>query len=348
MKYLINWFRNKKKNKYTSIETAFITVETALVLPVFLFAVFVFLSFFKIIEIEEVFHEAACFVANELSLYGFSQLELIAEPEQKYNEKESKDYNKEINKEEISKEEINKEEFNNKKELNNKEEFNNKEELIEELFSRFPTKEELISDVVEAEIIKQWVLSELSIKEVWKGWIVGGIHGISFLGSKILKEDQVIINIKYMIQFSVFGSILPPIPVKQSIVIKSFTGYMPKLNNNNINKEEQTEEIVYITENGSVYHINRDCSYIKLVIQNISIHDILEKRNENGGKYYPCKQCKPDKQEKGIVYITNYGTNYHSTLSCSALKRTVIEIKLSEIKDRRLCSKCKKSKKEET
>ena len=42
----------------------------------------------------------------------------------------------------------------------------------------------------------------------------------------------------------------------------------------------------------------------------------------------------------GKVYVTDYGTCYHSDLACSGLKRTIYLILLEETGGKRACGKC--------
>jgi hypothetical protein len=102
---------------------------------------------------------------------------------------------------------------------------------------------------------------------------------------------------------------------------------------------EQTD-YVYVTERGTVYHLDRKCNYLDLSIQTVNLANIASLRNKNGNIYYECSDCAARKTTSGIVYITNYGTCYHAKLSCSGLKRTISMIPLSEVGSRRPCSKC--------
>ncbi|MCQ2507536.1 MAG: pilus assembly protein, partial [Dorea sp.] len=43
-----------------------------------------------------------------------------------------------------------------------------------------------------------------------------------------------------------------------------------------------------------------------------------------------------------LVYVTDYGDRYHSSLSCSGLKRTVYSVPKSEAIGKGACSKCAK------
>lgn len=107
------------------------------------------------------------------------------------------------------------------------------------------------------------------------------------------------------------------------------------------NDDTNEDPKVYITQTGKVYHNSKDCTYLKLSIQSVSKDQVSQLRNTNGGKYYACSDCKNFGE---TVYITDYGTTYHSSLNCHALKRTIYEIKESQAieKGYRACSRCAK------
>ena len=101
------------------------------------------------------------------------------------------------------------------------------------------------------------------------------------------------------------------------------------------------EEIfVYITPEGTVYHKNRDCSYLKLSIRSIRAENLEEARNSSGSRYNPCGTCAERGSPAGTVYVTDYGDRYHNSRSCSGLKRTVMMAPLREVHGKRACSKC--------
>ena len=87
---------------------------------------------------------------------------------------------------------------------------------------------------------------------------------------------------------------------------------------------EEQEEYVYITENGTVYHRERNCTHLTLSIELAGKDEVGQLRNESGGKYYPSEKCGGD--GSSFVYVTGEGTRYHNTITCSGLKRTVISI----------------------
>lgn len=122
----------------------------------------------------------------------------------------------------------------------------------------------------------------------------------------------------------------------QGVWIHSFTGYDHGLNNVS---GDSGETYVYITEDSEVYHRNRDCSHIHLHVQTVSNKDLKKLRNQYGDRYKACSHCHA-KQSDGTLYITPEGDCYHNSLDCSGLKRTVYAIPISQIGDRRPCSRC--------
>lgn len=104
--------------------------------------------------------------------------------------------------------------------------------------------------------------------------------------------------------------------------------------------EEKDEDTVYVTETGQVYHRDPECTHIRLSIQNVPRGQLKGLRNASGGKYHACEKCGAGKG--GSVYISPYGDKYHSSLSCSGLKRTINSMPMSDAGDLRPCSKCGK------
>ncbi len=118
-------------------------------------------------------------------------------------------------------------------------------------------------------------------------------------------------------------------------VVKPWTGY--DVTKEKSRKEE--EQIVYMTEYGTVYHKNRSCTHLSLSIQAVSYTGIDEKRNEAGECYGSCEYCG----ENGIVtvvFITDHGNRYHTTCKCPGLKRSVKSLPISEVEGVNPCKKC--------
>ena len=84
--------------------------------------------------------------------------------------------------------------------------------------------------------------------------------------------------------------------------------------------------------------MSRGCTYLKYSIVAADRDLLKNQRNEDGSIYYPCESCGDSNGQ--TVFITSYGTRYHSTLACNKLRRTVQAVPISEVGDRGACSKC--------
>lgn len=94
--------------------------------------------------------------------------------------------------------------------------------------------------------------------------------------------------------------------------------------------------IVYVAENGVVYHKNASCSHICLKITgNAAIQDIV-----HSSKYAACEKCIHKGSSLSAIFVTAYGDCYHSTLGCSGLKRTIKAVRLKDVGRLRPCSRC--------
>ena len=169
----------------------------------------------------------------------------------------------------------------------------------------------------------------------------GGASSISYLQSQIMVEDDIIdLVADYRVKpfLSVFG--LDSFSMQSRYYGHAWTGYSIGSESSQTSEDEEEDgQIVYITPTGSVYHLSEDCTYLKPSTQTISASEVDSARSSDGSKYYPCEVCNPTKT--GTVVITSDGNRYHSSASCSAIKRTVIEVQLSQVEDTmKCCSKC--------
>ena len=89
--------------------------------------------------------------------------------------------------------------------------------------------------------------------------------------------------------------------------------------------DEEGDYFVYIAENGRVYHMDRECTYLRPRIRQDTVFVLKRKRNQSGGIYYPCESCcRSETQPAGMhVYYASYGERYHIREDCPKLKRTV-------------------------
>lgn len=103
-------------------------------------------------------------------------------------------------------------------------------------------------------------------------------------------------------------------------------------------KLETDETYVYITPDGSVYHLFSDCTHLKLSIRQVSRFGVASLENEYGESYSPCELCKG---EFGLmVYITLEGSRYHAGRDCGGLKRTIRQVPIGQIQGRTMCLRC--------
>ena len=107
----------------------------------------------------------------------------------------------------------------------------------------------------------------------------------------------------------------------------------------NPGQSEQELDIVYITENGEVYHVDRNCTYLVLSVREVSRYEAETAVNQWGKGYSPCEKCKPESISL-TLYITEEGERYHSDRNCSGLKRTVFSVLRSSVAGYRACSRC--------
>ncbi len=106
--------------------------------------------------------------------------------------------------------------------------------------------------------------------------------------------------------------------------------------------EGEAKQMVWVTENGSVYHTDSTCSHINLSIQVSTQGALAWKRNQDGEKYKECEQCVGNGVVGDEVYYTKYGNRYHNSLSCKGLKRKVRLVPIDQAEGLPQCSKCAK------
>lgn len=150
------------------------------------------------------------------------------------------------------------------------------------------------------------------------------------VGNDLIIQTKVL-KIKPMIELMGFET-------GQTIVqcrLRKWTGYDVAGKNNRVDEEEW----VYITPYGESYHRSRECRYLNLKIFAATMEQMNSYRNKSGEKYYSCQVCARDSRS-GVCFYTEYGNRYHFMPNCSALKRTIKTVKISEVGNRHACSYC--------
>lgn len=160
---------------------------------------------------------------------------------------------------------------------------------------------------------------------------------------KTEEDSHILVEVRYefLCETVFFPTI--SIPVIQKFRFYPYLGEQKEVIENEDTKER--EEIVYVTEYGTVYHTSKTCMYLNVMIRNISILEIEEVRNNTGQRYTECRKCKKEEKTEQ-VYISLGGNKYHQSLQCPSIKRTIIEKKKEDINGLSICHKCEKQNEE--
>ncbi|MBO4776097.1 MAG: pilus assembly protein [Lachnospiraceae bacterium] len=176
---------------------------------------------------------------------------------------------------------------------------------------------------------------KFGFKNISNSLIKNGELGIMFFRSEVLDEEgNVDLIATYRVEplFNLFK--VGEMTFANRAKVHAWNGYSHS-------KNSEKDQYVYITETGTVYHTNRNCSHLHVTVLTVYKEKLDECRNKDGKKYYPCEKCAgKDKGEGEFVYVTPYGTSYHTSLSCSGLKRTIYKVTIGEVGGRGLCDWC--------
>lgn len=191
------------------------------------------------------------------------------------------------------------------------------------------------SDVKSSAAASAFFLTGLKSCNADVSFVSGTWAGFNLGKSNIQKKDSMIyLEANYKIKLPQLLGIKFSVPCIQSVCTRAFNGRSLK--------DKAAGKIVYITTGQTVYHTDRQCSYLNLSIQKIMETDFKKQGSSYLKRYTACSSCK-NKEGYGYIYITEDGTKYHNTLACKNLKRTIERAMLEEVNGRRLCSRCSKN-----
>ncbi len=289
-----------------------LTVECSLILPVFIFTIVAFLYLFQIFILHDMLQQAITKEGLELSKYGYAY-QYITD----YEGTDESIKNESIETEKNTSSEESTSAINLLKELLITKNINN-------AFLKFKLGEYIDKDYINRSVIK------------------GGMEGLSFYLSDFMgKEDQVDLVLSYYIRPPIILLPVDDFFMMQRVTLRGWNGYRPdKASGSEADEDEEEPTYVYITETGKVYHVSESCSHLTRTIRQISFSMAKVESNIYGGKYYACELCGDKADTQGKVYITDTGDRYHSSISCSGLKRTILKIPLSDVGGRSLCKRC--------
>jgi hypothetical protein len=165
----------------------------------------------------------------------------------------------------------------------------------------------------------------------------GGTDSLNFLESSIMGEDEcidIILTYPVKVPYAIPG--IASFRMVNRYYGRAWTGY--DVSSEAASSYEE-QDYVYVTEHGTVWHETKKCTYLKLTVQETSLQAAIIGQNQYGVLYTECALCKGDIHLQN-VYVTESGTHYHYSSSCSGIKRTIIPILRSDAGAYRPCSRC--------
>lgn len=198
-------------------------------------------------------------------------------------------------------------------------------------------KEAYAGDFLTAAELEQQLIENLGRDRLDKSIIAGGADGINCRETKCHRTTGVMdLSVQYQVEIPVLMFRIAPVTCEENLRVKGWTGYVANAGG------ATKEELVYVTDTGIVYHKDARCTYLDMSIQSVQRDAVNELRNQSGGRYYPCESCGKVQTDSTLVYITLYGTRYHTSLECKKIKRNIYAISIDEAYGLGGCSKCVK------
>lgn len=165
----------------------------------------------------------------------------------------------------------------------------------------------------------------------------------SFLLSSFLKEDsRISLVLTYQIKAPVSVIRLPWKVFVQKITIRGFTGRKGVSGEKGGEDSVVETREVYVTDSGTVYHTDADCSHLKLTVAQITRPQLKTVRNYKGSIYKSCRYCGSKNPGSSTVLVNPYGDAWHTSSACPGLKRSIRTVHADDVHDLRECLDCAK------
>lgn len=163
-----------------------------------------------------------------------------------------------------------------------------------------------------------------------------GKKGLLYIETSLLQQDD-IIDLVVVYQVSPFIELAGFLKtgLYTRYYGRAWTGYDVEQKGSS-----QKETFVYVTENGTVYHTDRQCTYISLSIKEVLRFHVTNLKNEYGDSYRACEKCVFGNSGT-TCYVTQNGDCFHQSINCSGLSRYIFQIPYGEAKHKyQACSRC--------
>ncbi len=194
------------------------------------------------------------------------------------------------------------------------------------------------ADGVDSGDLYKLFYTDLHSSGIQSDYIVGGKAGLVPVMTK--ESDLVKIQVTYFIKAGGFFGLSRNVRITDSVYVRPWLGASP--GGSKKDSDHQQSKMVYVAENGVVYHQSESCSYLKLSIHQCRQEDVPALRNKYGAKYVQCEKCGRHADGNGTVYITDTGRAWHTDRTCSGLKRKLQTMTQEEAQEKglRSCSRC--------
>lgn len=168
--------------------------------------------------------------------------------------------------------------------------------------------------------------------------VKGGADGISFMQSSFdLSNNTADIILSYTVSIPFIPEKILSFNIANRCYVRLYRGL-------DMSSEQSPDDFyVYHTTSGNVYHTNRYCMYLLNYSDAMPFREISRTLSQ-------CRLCGDDttdllEKDNRIVYITNSGQVYHTTLKCPSFTQDVFRIHYSALRDSdEICEHCLKGK----
>lgn len=183
--------------------------------------------------------------------------------------------------------------------------------------------------------VKNQVVQYLGRDYLQESPIVGGTGGLDFSESELLDEEG---HMEIVVTYPVSPAVVNPV-IRDFRMMNRYYGHVW---NGYKLPGDGDPGVIYITENGSVYHEDRDCTHLSLSVRVITREAVASSRNNAGERYLTCDRCVREEtvSDGEPVYVTGEGDCFHIIRECPGLKRTVYAVPETEKDNLRPCSRC--------
>lgn len=183
--------------------------------------------------------------------------------------------------------------------------------------------------------VKNQVINYLGKDYLEHSPLTYGTDGLNFLESQFFHDGDIIdLTVTYQVSPEAAIPGFPPFRMTNRYYGRAWTGYDVAPHGG-----ETAGDVVYVAENGAVYHETPDCSYLRLRISRVLTEEARLLTNASGERYTECWRCR-NAVKGGLVYVTRDGQRYHYDGQCPGLKRTIFAVPRSQAEGYRACGRC--------